>query len=37
MSSSRDKQVTDISVGFRPPLLVPILMGTSMASPYKSL
>ena len=29
--------VTDVFVGFRPPSLVPIQMGTSMASPYKSL
>ena len=43
LSSSRDKftllwpnSVTDVSVGFRA-MLVPIRMGTCMASPYKSL
>ena len=44
MSSSRNKftllypnSVTDVFVGFRPPRLVPIQVGTSIASPYKSL
>ena len=45
MSSSRNKfaplyqnSVTDVFVGFRASaMLVPIQVGTSMASPYKSL